>query len=151
MLKQIFPAVPDGRVPYHDLLPLGAGGLPVCATQGRIATHAHAMPPDTQPAVTQASPILFGCRMHAGQVLSDEEHHDGGLLAGRVALERPYSLYLAETSRVEYLFTQKNKHMLLTAHLISLAWDALLEHARDRAGSSRAEPILEHGEDSQHV
>ena len=58
--------------------------------------------------------------MHAGQVLSDEEHRDGGLLAGRVAFGRPICLYLAETSRVEYLFTQIYKHMLGTALLFSL-------------------------------
>ena len=151
MLKQIYLAVPDGRVPFYDLLVLGAGGTPVCATAARIASHAHAMPPATQPAVTQASPILVGCRVHAGQVHSDEDHRDGGLRAGRVAFGRPYSLYLAETSRVEYLFTQKPRHMLGTALLFSLAWNALLEHARDRAGSSRAGPILEHVQDSQHV
>ena len=89
--------------------------------------------------------------MHAGQVLSDEDHRDGGLRAGRVAFGRPNSLYLAKASLVEYLFTQKYIHMLGTALLFSLAWNALLEHARDRAGSSRAGPILEHGEDSQHV
>ena len=109
------------------------------------------MPPATQPAVTQASPILFWCRVHAGQVHSGEHHHDGELRAERVAVERAESLYFSETSCVEYLFVQKPKHMLRTAQLFSLAWNALLEHARDRAGSSRAEPILEHGEDSQHV
>ena len=88
--------------------------------------------------------------MHAGQVLSDEEHLHCGLRAGRVAFGRPISLYLAETSFVEYLFTQKNIHMLRTALLFSLAWNALLEHARDRAGSSGAGPILEHEQDSQH-
>ena len=150
VLKEIFIAVPDGRLLYYDLLVLGAGGTPVCATAARIASHAHAMPPATQPAVTQASPILVGCRVHAGQVHSDEDHRDGGLLAGRVAFGRPICLYLAETSFVEYLFTQKNIHMLRTALLFSLAWNALLEHARDRAGSSRAGPILEHVEDSQH-
>ena len=99
MLKEDFLAVPDGRVPLYDLLPLGAGGLPVCATAARIASHAHAMPPATQPAVTQASPILFGCRMLAGQVLSDEHDHEDGLRAGRVALERAESLYLSEAAR----------------------------------------------------
>ena len=103
MLKEIFLAVPDGRVPLYDLLPLGAGGLPVCATAARIATHVYAMPPATQPAVTQASPILIGCRMHAGQVHSAEEYHHGGLRAERVAAERSESLYLAEASLVEYL------------------------------------------------
>ena len=151
VLNEIFLVVPDGRVPLYELLRWRTSPRAVCATQPRIATHAHAMPPATQPAVTQASPILFGCRMHAGQVLSDEEHRDGGLRAGRVAYGRPICLYLAEASRVEYLSTQKKKHMLRTAHLISLRWNALLEHARDRAGSSRAGPILEHGEDSQHV
>ena len=89
MLKQIFFAVADGRGLFFELLPLRTGGLSVCATQARIATHAHAMPPATQPAVTQASPILVGCRVHAGQVHSDEDHRDGGLLAGRVAFGRP--------------------------------------------------------------
>ena len=88
MLKEDFLAVPDGRVPLYDLLPLGAGGTLVCATAARIASHAHAMPPATQPAVTRASPILFGCRMHAGQVISGEHLHDGGLRAGQVASER---------------------------------------------------------------
>ena len=81
------------------------------------------MPPATQPAVTQASPILFGCRVHDGQVISDEDLHDGGLLAGRVAFGRPISLYLAKASRVEYLHSQKYKHMLPTALFISLAWE----------------------------
>ena len=87
VLKEIFLAVPDGRLLSYDLLVLGAGGTPVCATSARIASHAHAMPPATQPAVTQASPILFGCRVHAGQVLLAEDHHDGELRAGRVAVE----------------------------------------------------------------
>ena len=103
MLKQIFSAVRDGRVPLYDLLPLGAGGTRVSATAARIATHAYAMPPATQPAVTRASPILIGCRMHAGQVHSAEEYHHGGLRAERVAAERSESLYLAEASLVEYL------------------------------------------------
>ena len=74
VLKEIFLAARDGRVLSFDLLPLQAGGLSVCATAARIATHAHAMPCATQPAVTQASPILFGCRVHAGQVLLAEDH-----------------------------------------------------------------------------
>ena len=150
VLKEIFLAVPDGRLLYFDLLPLGAGGTPVCATAARIASHAHAMPPATQPAVTQASPILVGCRVHAGQVHSGEDHRSGGLLAGRVAFGRPICLYLAKASRVEYLSTQKKKHMLRTAHLFSLAWNALLEHARDRGRSAGDGPILEHAQDSQH-
>jgi len=52
VLNEIFLAVRDGRVPLYDLLQLGAGGTPVCATAARIASHAHAMPPATQPAVT---------------------------------------------------------------------------------------------------
>ena len=151
VLKQIFLAVPDGRLLYYDLLVLGAGGTPVCATAARIASHAHAMPPATQPAVTQASPILVGCRVHAGQVHSDEDHRDGGLRAGRVASGARIACYLAKASLVEYLFTQNDIHIARTALLFSLRWNALLEHARDRAGSSRAGPILEHGEDSQHV
>ena len=99
MLKQIFSAVRDGRVPLYDLLPLGAGGTRVSATAARIATHAYAMPPATQPAVTQASPTLFGCRVHAGQVHSAEDPHDGGLLAGRVAIDGAVSLYLSEAAR----------------------------------------------------
>ena len=87
MLNKDFLAVRNGRVRFDDLLPLQAGGTPVCATQARTATHAHAMPPATQPAVTQASPTLFGCRVHAGQVHSAEGPHDGGLLAGRVAID----------------------------------------------------------------
>ena len=102
MLKQDFSAVRDGRVPLYDLLPLGAGGLPVCATAARIATHAHAMPPATQPAVTRASPILVGCRVLDGQVLPAEDHREGGLRAGRVALERADSLSFSESSLVEY-------------------------------------------------
>ena len=101
MLKQIFLAVPDGRVPCYDLLLLGAGGTPVCATAARIAMHAHAMPPATQPAVTQASPILVGCRVHAGQVMSGEHLREGGLRAGRVAHERPNCLSLFDTSLFE--------------------------------------------------
>ena len=101
MINEIFLAVRDGRLPSYDLLPLGAGGLRVCATAARIASHAHAMPPATQPAVTQASPILSGCRMHDGQVLSAEDHHDGGLRAGQVALERAKSLYFFKSSLVE--------------------------------------------------
>ena len=101
MLKQIFLAVPDGRLLYYDLLVLGAGGTPVCATAARIASHAHAMPPATQPAVTQASPILVGCRVHAGQVHSAEDPHDGELRAERVAHERAVSLYFFKTSLVE--------------------------------------------------
>ena len=120
VLKEIFVAVPDGRLLYFDLLPLGAGGTPVCATAARIASHAHAMPPATQPAVTQASPILVGCRVHAGQVHSGEHHHDGELRAERVAVERAESLYFSETSCVEYLFVPKHKHMLGIALLSSL-------------------------------
>ena len=101
MLKEIFLAARDGRVLFFELLPLRTGGLPVCATQARIATHAHAMPPATQPAVTQASPILFGCRVHAGQVHSAEDHHDGGLRAGRVAYERADSFIFTETALVD--------------------------------------------------
>ena len=109
MLKQDFSAVRlrDGRVPVYDLLPLGAGGLPVCATAARIATHTHAMPCATQPAVTRASPILFGCRMLAGQVLSGEEHHDGELRAEQVAHERAVGLSFFKVSLVEYLHSTK--------------------------------------------
>ena len=78
VLKEIFLAARDGRVLFFDLLPLRAGGLPVCATAARIAMHAHAMPCATPPAVTRASPILFGCRMLDGQVISGEHLHDGG-------------------------------------------------------------------------
>ena len=101
MLKQIFFAVPDGRVLFYDLLPLRSGGLPVCATQARIATHAHAMPCATQPAVTRASPIPFGCRVLDGQVISGEDHHDGGLRAGLVANERAVGLSFSESSLAE--------------------------------------------------
>ena len=95
MLKQDFFAVPDGRLLYFDLLPLGAGGTLVCATAARIATHAHGMPPAMQPALTRAYP------MRDGQVLSDEDPRDDGLLAERVAVERAVSLSFFKTSLVE--------------------------------------------------
>ena len=98
VVEQIFLAVRDGRVRFYDLLLLGAGGTQVSATAARIASHAHAMPPATQPAVTRASPILFGCRVHAGQVISDEHDHDGGLRAGRVAHERADSFIFTESA-----------------------------------------------------
>ena len=60
------------------------------------------MPPATQPAVTQASPTLFGCRILAGQVLSDEEHRDGGLRAGRVAYGRPILLVLGRVLALRF-------------------------------------------------
>ena len=96
MLKEIFFAVADGRVRFYELLPPQLGGTPVCATAAPIATHAHAMPPATQPAVTQASPTLFGCRVLDGQVRLAEEHRDGGLRAGQVAVERSESLSFFE-------------------------------------------------------
>ena len=96
MLKQIFFAVADGRGLFFELLPLRTGGLSVCATQARIAMHAHAMPPATQPAVTRASPILFGCRVLDGQVVCDEDPRDVGLRAEQVACERPESLSFSE-------------------------------------------------------
>ena len=125
MLKEIFLAARDGRVPFYDLLPLQAGGLPVCATAARIATHAHAMPCATQPAVTRASPIPFGCRMLAGQVLSDEHDHDDGLRAGRVALERAVGFIFFKTSVVDYLHSQICKHMLVTTTTCSPRWFAI--------------------------
>mgnify|MGYP001349924538 CR=1 FL=1 len=127
MLKQDFFAVADGRGLFFELLPLRAGGLPVCATAARIGTHAHAMPPATQPAVTQASPILFGCRVHAGQVLSAEDPHDGGLLAGRVAVERSESLSLAVTSLFESEEPARTVRYLRTSILCSFAWDGTHE------------------------
>ena len=120
VFNEIFLVVPIGRLPLYDLLRWGTSPRAVCATHAQIATHAHAMPPATQPAVTQASPILFGCRVLDGQVLSGEDHRDCGLRAGRVAFGRPNSLYLAKASLVEYLFTQKYIHMLGTALLSSL-------------------------------
>ena len=122
MLKQIFSAVPDGRVPYHDLLPLGAGGLPVCATQARIATHAHAMPPATQPAVTQASPILFGCRVLDGQVVCDEDPRDVGLRAEQVACERPESLSFSEDALHNPVMPANTADYIMTALINSLTW-----------------------------
>ena len=150
MLKEIFLAARDGRVLSFDLLPLEAGGLPVCATAARIATHAHAMPCATQPAVTQASPILFGCRVHAGQVHSAEGPHDGGLLAERVAFDGAVSLYLSEAAREYYCLPGKSKDIIVTAQKKPVAWDGAREHGRDRAGSSGPGPILEHAQDSQH-
>ena len=122
MLKEIFFAVPDGRLRLYDLLPLGTGGTLVRATAARIASHAYAMPPATRPAVTQASQTPFGCRVHAGQVHSAEHHHDGGLLAGRVAVERGYGLSFFKSSLVEYLYPLKPAHIVVIALFISLAW-----------------------------
>ena len=85
-----------------------------------------------------------------GQVHSGEEHHDGGVCAGRVAVERALGLYLVEPSIVEYLFVQKLKHILGIALLFSCAWHVWLEHGRDRGRSAGAGPILEHAQDSQH-
>ena len=119
VLKEIFVAVPDGRVPIYELLPLHAGGSPVCATAARITTHAHAMPPATQPAVTQASPILFGCRVLDGQVHSAEDLHAGGLRAGRVAVKRSVSLSLAEPSLFDYEEIPRPAHSLMTSILCS--------------------------------
>ena len=141
----------DGRGLFFDLLPLGAGGASVCATAARIATHAHAMPCATQPAVTRASPIPFGCRVLDGQVISGEHLRDGGLLAGRVAVERSESLSLAVTSLFESEEPAQTVRYLRTSILCSFAWDGTHEHGRDRAGSSGAGPILAYRHDSQHV
>ena len=113
--------------------------------------HAHAMPPATQPAVTRASPIPFGCCVLDGQVISGEHLRDGGLLAGRVAVERSESLSLAVTSLFESEEPAQTVRYLRTSILCSFAWDGTHEHGRDRAGSSGPGPILEHEQDSQHV
>ena len=112
MLKQIFLAARDGRVRFYDLLLLGAGGTLVRATAARTATHAYAMPPATQPAVTQASQTPFGCRMLDGQVHCDEDHRGVGLLAGRVASDYTNSLTLFGITLVAYLATEKSKQTL---------------------------------------
>ena len=135
---------PDGGGLFYDLLPLQLGGTLVRNTAARIATHAHATPPATQPAITQASQTLFGCALRAGQVHCDEELHDGGLHAGQVACERSVRLYLFESLLVDYLHGQKSKHMLWTALLRSVGWHVLLEHARDRGRSAGDGPIYEH-------
>ena len=150
MVEQIFLAARDGRVRFYDLLLLGAGGTLVRATAARIATHAYAMPPATQPAVTQASQTPFGCRMLDGQVHCDEDHRGGGLLAGRVAPDFTNSFTLVDTALFAYLSTEKSNQTLGCALLLSLTWNALLEHARDRGRSAGAGPILEHAQDSQH-
>ena len=80
------------------------------------------MPCATQSAVTQASPILFGCRVLAGQVVSDEDDHDGGLLAERVANKRPNSLSLFDTSLFEKPLPAKAADYILTAQFISPRW-----------------------------
>ena len=125
MLKEIFFAVRDGRGLFYDLLPLRSGGLPVCATAARIAMHAHAMPCATQPAVTRASPIPFGCRVLDGQVLSGEHLLDDGLRAERVALERAESFIFSKSSLVEYPYPAIAADYILTALLFSLAWAAV--------------------------
>ena len=99
--------------------------MSVCATQARIASHAHAMPPATQPAVTRASPILLGCRILDGQVHCDAYLRVGGVRAGRVACERPESLSLSESSLFEYRLPAIHTHIVLTALIISLSWDSV--------------------------
>ena len=150
MVEQIFSAVRDGRVPLYDLLLLGAGGTLVSATAARIATHAYAMPPATQPAVTQASQTPFGCRMLDGQVHCDEDHRGGGLLAGRVALDYTNSLTVLDSSLFDREEPARTVWYARTALLRSLAWDGTHEHARDRGRSAGDGPILEHAQDSQH-
>ena len=141
MLKEIFSAVLDGRVLFYDLLPLRSGGLPVCATAARIATHVYAMPPATQPAVTRASPILFGCRVLDGQVHSAEDLHAGGLRAGRVAVKRSVSLSLAEPSLFDYEEIPRPAHSLMTSMLSArehgMPRMSIRGTARDRAGPDR--------------
>ena len=68
------------------------------------------MPPATQPAVTEASPILFGCRVLDGQVDCDNDPRDGGLLAGRVAYERAVGLSKARSSLFDYEELAKPAH-----------------------------------------
>ena len=119
MLKEIFLAARDGRVLFYDLLPLRSGGLPVCATAARIAMHAHAMPCATPPAVTRASPIRFGCRVLAGQVVSGEHLLDGGLRAGRVACERAVSFIFTETALFENKQPANTADYILSAPLHS--------------------------------
>ena len=75
------------------------------------------MPCATQSAVTQASPILFGCRVHAGQVFSDEHDHDGDLRAGRVAYERADSFIFTETALFVIKLPAKTADYILTALL----------------------------------
>ena len=80
------------------------------------------MPCATQPAVTRASPIPFGCRMLAGQVLSDEHDHDDGLRAGRVALERAVGLYFFKTALFEKYLPAKTADYILSARFVSFTW-----------------------------
>ena len=150
MVDQIFLAVRDGRVPLYDLLLLGTGGTPVSATAARIATHAYAMPPATQPAVTQASQTPFGCRMLDGQVHCDEDHRGVGLLAGRVASDYTNCLTVFDSSLFDREEPARTVWYARTALLRSLAWDGTHEHARDRGRSAGDGPILEHAQDSQH-
>ena len=102
----------------YIIAPSTTESYPVALSRGseaRIATHAHAMPPATQPAVTRASPIPFGCRMLDGQVLSDEEHHEDGLRAGQVANERAYGLSFSKDALVEKPLPAKTADYILTA------------------------------------
>ena len=85
-----------------------------------------------------------------GQVHCDEDHRGVGLLAGRVALDYTNSLSVFGITLVAYLATEKSKETLGCALLLSLTWNALLEHARDRGRSAGDGPILEHAQDSQH-
>ena len=69
----------------------------------------------TQPAVTQASPTLFGCRVLAGKVVSGEHLLDGGLCAGRVADERADSLSFSEDALHQITLPAKTADYILTA------------------------------------
>ena len=89
--------------------------------------------------------------MLAGQVDCDNDPRDGGLLAGRVALERAVGLYLAKTSLFDYAVSVRPTHISGKSIFISVSWLGAHEHARDREGSVRAGPILAYRQDSQHV
>ena len=106
-------------------------------------------PTGRHPSLTH--PLWVIHRMCAGQVISDEEHHDGGLRAGQVTLGRPESLSKAEVSLFDSEEPAEAAHMLMPSVLRSFAWHAAHERARDREGSSGGGPILEHGQDTQHV
>ena len=122
MVNEIFSAASDGRGRFYELLPLRGEGDSVCATAARIATHAYAMPPATQPAVTRASPILFGCRVLDGQVVCDEDPRDVGLRAEQVACERPESLSFSEDALHNPVMPANTADYIMTALINSLTW-----------------------------
>ena len=60
--------------------------------------------------------------MHAGQAVSDEHLHDGGLRAGLVAYERAVGFIFSETSLFETKLPANTADYIMTALNNSLTW-----------------------------